>query len=194
MTQEQETTRQLILRVAERLFMEHGYGPISMNRVVGELAAVRRLSKPAIYYHFRDKEALYVAVLLDVTTRYGREIAAAGTLEGDLHTRVAAVAEALAHAQMDNFERMRADMKEHLSAEAQARLRHAFTQEILGPVETLFERAAQAGELRPSASPRLAAFALLSLVAGLGHNPLIRRDKSIGTLVAELLLDGVAEP
>src|SRR3954465_10470668 len=89
-------TRAPILRAAEALFMEHGYAAVSMNQIVEEISKTRKLSKPAIYYHFVDKEALFVAVLDHVIERRGKALAAAGMAEGDLAARVSALAAALA--------------------------------------------------------------------------------------------------
>src|SRR5947209_5717180 len=89
-------THALILRTAEALFMEHGYAAVSMNQIVEEISKTRKLSKPAIYYHFVDKEALFIAVLDHIIERRAKAIAAAGAIDGDLATRVTALAVALA--------------------------------------------------------------------------------------------------
>src|SRR5947209_20062662 len=88
-------TPALILRTAEGLFMEHGYAAVSMNQIVEEICKTRKLSKPAIYYHFADKEALFIAVLDHVIERRGRAIEAAGMADGDFTARVTALAAAL---------------------------------------------------------------------------------------------------
>jgi TetR/AcrR family transcriptional regulator len=54
------STRELILDVAERGFAERGYAGVSMR----EIAAGAGLKNQAsLYHHFRDKRALYEAVL-----------------------------------------------------------------------------------------------------------------------------------
>ena len=90
---EELDTRQVIVRAAEDLFTRHGYASVSMRQLVEEIAKRRRLTKPAIYYHFADKEGLYVAVLLDVAARQGVELRAAAGMSGDLRTRLAALAD-----------------------------------------------------------------------------------------------------
>src|SRR5947199_10179080 len=92
-------TRALILHTASTLFMQHGYAAVSMSQIVEEVSKVRKLSKPAIYYHFADKEALFMAVLLDSLERCGRAITAASATEGDLATRVTALVRALPNGQ-----------------------------------------------------------------------------------------------
>jgi AcrR family transcriptional regulator len=51
--------RQRIIREATNLFVSRGYTGISMR----EIAEAVGVSKAGLYYHFRDKEALFLAVL-----------------------------------------------------------------------------------------------------------------------------------
>ncbi|MCB0152930.1 MAG: helix-turn-helix transcriptional regulator, partial [Caldilineaceae bacterium] len=52
-------SRAAILAAAQRLFVERGYRGISMR----EIAEAVGMTKAALYYHFRDKEQLFVALL-----------------------------------------------------------------------------------------------------------------------------------
>lgn len=52
-------SRATILAAAERLFVERGYHGISMREIADEVG----VTKAALYYHFRDKEQLFVALL-----------------------------------------------------------------------------------------------------------------------------------
>lgn len=55
-------SRAAILAAAQRLFVERGYRGISMR----EIAEAVGMTKAALYYHFRDKEHLFVALLQKV--------------------------------------------------------------------------------------------------------------------------------
>jgi TetR/AcrR family transcriptional regulator len=48
-----------IVDEAARLFARHGYTKTALDEVAGACG----ITKPAIYYHFKDKQALYEAVL-----------------------------------------------------------------------------------------------------------------------------------
>ena len=48
-----------ILRNARRLFAQHGYDRVSMDRI----AAACRLTKPVLYYYFKDKHSVLLATL-----------------------------------------------------------------------------------------------------------------------------------
>jgi AcrR family transcriptional regulator len=51
--------REKILSTAKSLFIQHGYLGLSMRQIAEALD----VSKPALYYHFKDKEELFLAVL-----------------------------------------------------------------------------------------------------------------------------------
>jgi len=49
-----------LLQVAAKHFSKHGYEGVSLDAIAKEAS----ITKAAIYYHFKDKDALYEAVLL----------------------------------------------------------------------------------------------------------------------------------
>jgi len=57
-----ERTRARLLEAGERLFAERGFDGTRLE----EVAAAVGIRRPSILYHFRDKHALYDAVLADV--------------------------------------------------------------------------------------------------------------------------------
>jgi AcrR family transcriptional regulator len=188
---EQSETRQVILRVAEELFMRHGYVGVSMRLLVEQIARQRRLTKPAIYYHFSDKEALYVAVLLDVAARNGHQLRAAATAHGSLRSQLVALAEVLGRLEPESLTRMRLDIAEHVGAAARAELHQAFQRDISGPIYAVFEHTARAGELRPGLSAALATAAFLGLVSSLVTRVGTERRLEAAGLAADVLLKGV---
>lgn len=56
---EKEQRREDIVNAAEKLFFSRGYDNVSMDEIAGEA----ELSKPAVYYYFKDKESLFFAVV-----------------------------------------------------------------------------------------------------------------------------------
>nr|HRC77090.1 TetR family transcriptional regulator [Kouleothrix sp.] len=68
--------RERILAEGARLFMEHGYNGISMR----EIAEAVGVSKAGLYYHFKDKQDLFLAIMhgaLDATGQIVRQAAGA---------------------------------------------------------------------------------------------------------------------
>ena len=187
---EAEDTRALILRTAEVLFMEHGYAAVSMSQIVEEICKTRKLSKPAIYYHFVDKEALFIAVLDHVIERRGKAITEAGTADGDFTARVTALAAALATGR-EYFMVVRSAIGE-LGPTFRERFGHAMHTELDDPVVRAFARAAERGELRPGITPAIAASTLIGIVVHLSfRESLDGTGRNISALAADILLNGI---
>jgi TetR/AcrR family transcriptional regulator len=82
-------TPELILRHAERLFMQRGYAAVS----VCDLAEAAGVTKPTLYYHFGDKEGLYAAMLVDLLTRVGKRVRRVASLHTPVRERLEALAQ-----------------------------------------------------------------------------------------------------
>src|SRR5512133_1460915 len=65
---EQETMRVRIMNQAANLFVTSGYAGISMR----EIAEAVGVSKAGLYYHFKDKEDLFIEILKDNLEEIGR--------------------------------------------------------------------------------------------------------------------------
>lgn len=65
MTSPASDVRQQILQAATRLFINYGYHGLSMR----EIAEAVGVSKAGLYYHFEDKEALFLAILNSAVER-----------------------------------------------------------------------------------------------------------------------------
>ena len=89
-----EVTRERILRLADELFARHGYARVSMRAVAGAAG----VTKPALYYYFRDKDALYEECMLVMQQRQASALRDAAEGAGSLGERLTAVA----HAQTTN--------------------------------------------------------------------------------------------
>lgn len=70
--EEAEKTRARILASALELFAERGYERTTFTDVAAKL----KLTKGAVYWHFASKEALLMALVDEMFTRFGQEIAA----------------------------------------------------------------------------------------------------------------------
>jgi len=68
---EAEKTRQRILKAALDLFVEKGYERTTFEDVAKRI----RLTKGAVYWHFKSKTDLFAALVLDRTTTHDKQIA-----------------------------------------------------------------------------------------------------------------------
>lgn len=57
--------RQQILRIASRLFLQHGLEAVSMSQIAAKVGG----SKATLYNYFRNKEDLFIEVALDIIRR-----------------------------------------------------------------------------------------------------------------------------
>ncbi len=84
-------TRQRILRAGLRCFAERGYAATAMQ----DIARAARVSKPALYYHFRDKADLFRALVTEAHEARFRRLQAALRSGGDVRSRLTAVMHAI---------------------------------------------------------------------------------------------------
>jgi AcrR family transcriptional regulator len=68
-----QSTRAGLIEVATRLFATRGYDGTSIEAVLSESGA----SRGSLYHHFKDKEALFLAVMEDYTARTAQPTAEA---------------------------------------------------------------------------------------------------------------------
>jgi AcrR family transcriptional regulator len=72
-------TRAALLRVARKLFSERGYADTATEEVVRRA----RVTRGALYHHFRDKRALFNAVLHEEQTKLATSIKGVAARESD---------------------------------------------------------------------------------------------------------------
>ncbi|HEY2662965.1 MAG TPA: TetR/AcrR family transcriptional regulator [Candidatus Binataceae bacterium] len=72
-------TRAALLRIARKLFAERGYAETATEEVVRRA----RVTRGALYHHFRDKQDLFEAVLDQVETKLVAEVTAVASRERD---------------------------------------------------------------------------------------------------------------
>src|SRR5271154_5485497 len=77
--QHSASTRAALLRVARRLFAEQGYTATATEEVVRRA----RVTRGALYHHFRDKQDLFKAVLDDEQVKLAASIKAVAARETD---------------------------------------------------------------------------------------------------------------
>jgi len=141
-----ERTRAAILAAAEQAFARRGYAATRLEDVADAVGVKR----PALFYHFRDKQALYDAVieeaLGDLVARIERSLFASGPIapriEGAVEAWIDAIQARPALARL--ILRHAADAEERPST----RLFPA-AERLMQRAWSLFEEGRQSGELQP---------------------------------------------
>jgi AcrR family transcriptional regulator len=192
------TTRERILRAANDLFGRQGFSRVSMRAVAGAAG----VTKPALYYYFRDKESLFEECLADFNEQMEATMRAATTGPGAFHARVCAVAEALLAGSPYHPVRVHEELAEQVSGGLRRRLRATFQTVVVAPVTDLFTDLQRHGELRDGVTPAMAAAALIGTCMAFMRPengeawapvPLVGADvQQPAEVVATLVLRGVA--
>src|SRR5690606_42000074 len=130
-----------------------------------EIAAELGVSKPALYHHFADKQALLLAVLLAAIEEAGAMVGRAASRRGGVRDKVRPLLEAIIRDRRRQRSAMRLAEREavHLADETRARMLAMYRQVFLLPVETLLKSRQDAGELTAFADPAWLAHALSAL-------------------------------
>jgi AcrR family transcriptional regulator len=92
-----EATRKALLKVARKLFAEQGFAKTATEEVVRRA----RVTRGALYHHFRDKQDLFKAVLDEEERRIAHKIAAVAMSRRDPWERLLAGSEAFLDACLD---------------------------------------------------------------------------------------------
>ena len=184
-----DTTRERILTHAARLFVERGYHGVSMR----EVALAVGVTKPALYHHYADKEALFLAIL-DASLADLETLLAAARAETDVRARLTALMERM----LTDAPRYRAGLQlaselKHVTTERRANFEGRYRAAWAGGIAGLIAEGVRDGTLRADVE---AAFLARTLM-GLAY-PLVTAGRPVDdpaglarTLVS-VYMDGVA--
>jgi AcrR family transcriptional regulator len=163
-----EETRQAILKAAQDLFMERGYRAVT-TRMVADASGVKQ---PLLYYHFADKEALYLEVQCEQATacRVALERIAARKHES-VPERLGHVMRYLRSSHQQNMGMLFHELKHELTPATRMAMSELFRTCIVAPIMSIFEEGVRVGFLRPpgagGVAPRLATYLLLNVASNL---------------------------
>jgi AcrR family transcriptional regulator len=96
-TEQTEATRKALLKVARKLFADRGYAATATEEVVRRA----RVTRGALYHHFRDKQDLFKAVLHEEEARLAREVAVVALAQNDPWSQLIAGSRAFLDACVD---------------------------------------------------------------------------------------------
>ena len=90
-------TRAVLLKIARRFFAEHGYADTATEEIVRRA----RVTRGALYHHFKDKQDLFRAVLHEEQSKVAAKCAEAAAKESDPWRALMAANEAFLEACLD---------------------------------------------------------------------------------------------
>ncbi len=143
-TERTRVTVQRILAAARELFMQHGYRAVSISDIVKAAG----ITRPTLYYHFADKEALYAAMALQVIDEMNADMEALVLAHPTTQERLLAIAQ-MVFAMPDGDTRlMRHQIFEHLGEANRARVAQAFWQGFFQPFTSVMSAGVAQSDLR----------------------------------------------
>ena len=134
------TNAERILEEGWHLFQQRGY----RGATVDELCLRCQLSKPTVYYYFKDKENLFVQVLQHKL----RSFQAAAEQPGSLRVQLQTVAEAILNSFQKEYSPLLRDREHIKKPENLKKIRDAFRSSLFGPLTTIMQAGIAAGELK----------------------------------------------
>ena len=160
MTQHTDS-RDQILASAQRLFMEQGFRGISMRQIAEQVG----LTKAALYYHFRDKEDLFVAIVERYLNRTAELLDMASAEGQDCRSRLSAIVYAILTQPVEERAILRLASQElsNISPEARGQFLILYHEKFIGRLTALIEAGMASGELR-TVDARLATWTLLGMM------------------------------
>jgi AcrR family transcriptional regulator len=150
-----------ILSAAEGLFIRQGYYGLSMR----EIAEAVGVSKAALYYHFEDKQALFLALLVRHLNRLETLILEVQASQPTTRARLLALSRAiLLQPESQRAVIVLANQESpHLNESGRAQLDQIYRATFLNRIEAILQDGIAAGELKPLA-PALLLWGWLGLM------------------------------
>lgn len=181
-------TAERILHVAHELFMEHGFGGVSMNDVVQQVG----ITKPTLYYHYADKEALYAAVIARSLAQMGGELAAriAG-MRGDTAQVLQGIVEVIQAHNSEDTRMMRHQIRANLSDTWQRTLAAQFYRAMMAPIVQVMADGLASGALQGGTADELAMMFLCVVEAFSGPEGAAMQMPVDAARITQLFLFGV---
>jgi AcrR family transcriptional regulator len=186
--------RQQILSTAKNLFIQQGYHGLSMRQIAEALG----VSKAALYYHFRDKEQLFLAILDSYLDEMESALRSIQLEQKGARQRIRAMVEMILLQPADQRALIRLSSQEmaQLSLPARQAFDQAYHQKFIDPIRTIFLEGIQGGELRP-VDPNVAAWALLGMMYPYfypAHSSDLLTSEKVAEHLAQIFLEGIAQP
>ena len=182
----QETTRERIQTEAARLFVASGYHGVSMR----EVAEAVGVTKPALYHHYADKEALFLAMLDGALATLARLVEHAGQQQG-----IRAQLDTLIRDLLDTAPEQRVGLQlaselRHVSPERRAAFETEYRRVWMGGLTGLMTQAVERGELRSDLPPSAHTRTFLALTFPLVNGPAMPDARSTAQALLSIYLDG----
>ena len=193
MKAEENDMRDTILENAKCLFIEHGYHGLSMR----EIAEAVGVSKAALYYHFKDKEELFIAVLNRGLDLISQQIDVIEKKSNSNEEKIRQFMEFVLTQPAGQRAVIRLGTQEisQLSQEARKEFDETYHAKFIGKIKTIFINGMLSGEFK-EVDPDIATWSLLGIMYPYlypSHVGSFSLDQEKIQLVINIHLDGIQQ-
>jgi AcrR family transcriptional regulator len=161
MTTSESGLRETILTTAKSLFIQHGYRGLAMRQISDALG----VSKAALYYHFKDKEELFIAILSANLNEIENAINDIQAKKISCSEQIALFIEYVLNQPAEQRAIIRLGSQEmaHVSDAARQKFGKTYHDQFIGKLQNIFQTGVENGEFRPIDSS-IATWALLGMM------------------------------
>jgi AcrR family transcriptional regulator len=161
MKNSEEGLREKILSTATSLFIQHGYHGLAMRQIAEAL----NVSKPALYYHFKDKEELFLAILNAYLDEMEIAIDRITVQTITCRAKIRLFVECIFVQPLEQRAIIRLASQEmgQLSARARMSFERIYRDKFVGKVEAILIAGMNSGEFKP-VKPAVATWTLLGMM------------------------------
>ncbi len=186
--------RETILMTAKSLFIQHGYHGLAMRQISDAVG----VSKAALYYHFKDKEELFVAILSENLDEIETAIDDILAMRISCGKQIVLFVEYVLKQPADQRAIIRLGSQEmaQLSPDAHLKFNKTYHDQFIGKLQNIFQAGVLNGEFRPI-DPGIATWALLGIMFPYFYpNHAEASPLSLETIrqIASIYMNGVAQP
>ena len=181
--------RERVLDAAEQMVQERGLSAVSFQ----QLADAVGLSKPSVFHHFANKEALAQALVERCQSKYGAEYGAVIDSEAPAPEKLRGIAAIFETGLRENRLCLLSSLGQSvptLTPAVQDELRLSVTRSI-DRYARVFEQGAREGSIRIDGTPADAAAAFLALLEGLQVIARAKRDHALFQRAADSYIDSI---
>lgn len=194
MSQVSLTGKERILHEATRMFIEQGYHRLSMRA----LADTAEISKAGIYHHFKDKETLFLSVLMYHLDALSLIVARYIVDEGSVRAKVSKMVQEIFALPAEQRAIIRVVRQEidQLSPKTQSMVTRAYHQSFIGNINTLMAQGVENGEFQ-HVEPTLLTWALLGIIHPylyLKHSHNVMTEPPPIEALLSIFFDGASQP
>jgi AcrR family transcriptional regulator len=161
MTTSEVGLREQILVTAKSLFIQQGYHGLAMRQISDELG----VSKAALYYHFKDKEELFLAIISGNLGELEIAIDSIRSRQVSYKEQIILFVQHVLEqpAEQRAMIRLASQEMSQLSAMARKKFDKTYHDQFIGKLQAIFQAGVENGEFRPL-DPAIATWALLGIM------------------------------